>query len=58
MTAYAGRFTFTGNKVIHHVEAASMPNDVGSTLEREIAKPYLRGGMMVHSQELTWERTT
>ncbi|MGB7847116.1 MAG: lipocalin-like domain-containing protein [Candidatus Acidiferrum sp.] len=68
MTAYAGKFTFTGNKVIHHVEAASMPNDVGSALEREVvelnadrlvlrvAKPYLRGGMMVRSQELTWKR--
>jgi hypothetical protein len=29
MTAYVGRFTFAGAKVIHHVEAASMPNDVG-----------------------------
>jgi hypothetical protein len=67
MTAYAGRYTFTGDKVIHHVEAASMPNDVGADLERQVkfdrdrlillvAKPYLRGGMMVRSQELVWER--
>jgi hypothetical protein len=67
MNAYAGRYTFTGEKVTHHVEAASMPNDVGSDLERlvkldgdrlvlRVAKPYLRGGMIVQSQELTWER--
>jgi hypothetical protein len=67
MTAYAGRYTFSGDKVIHHVEAASMPNDVGADLERQVkfdrdrlillvAKPYLRGGRMVRSQELVWER--
>jgi len=68
MTAYAGKFDVSGGKVSHHVEVASTPNDVGSTLEREIvqlnadrlvlrvAKPYLRGGMMVRSQELIWER--
>ena len=67
MTAYAGRYTFSGGKVIHHVEAASMPNDVGVDLERQVrfdrdrlillvAKPYLRGGIMVRSQELVWER--
>ena len=68
MTAYAGRYTFSGDKVIHHVEAASMPNDVGASMERvivqmtadrlvlRVAKPYLRGGMMVRQQELVWER--
>ncbi len=68
MTAYAGRYTLAGDKVIHHVEAASMPNDVGADLERmivaldsdrlvlRVAKPYLRGGLMVRSQELVWER--
>lgn len=68
MTAYAGRYTFTGDKVIHHVEIASMPDDVGADLERvvvkldadhlvlRVAKPYLRGGVMVQSQELVWER--
>jgi hypothetical protein len=68
MTAYAGRFTLAGEKVTHHVEVASMPNDVGTDLERSImrldadrlvlrvAKPYLRGGMMVRSQELVWQR--
>ena len=67
MTAYAGRFTFTGEKVVHHVEAASTPNDVGTDLTRLVkldgdqltvlvAKPYLRGGIMVRSQELVWKR--
>jgi len=67
MTAYAGRYTFAGEEVIHHVEAASMPNDVGSDLRRlvkldgdqlilPVAKPYLRGGIMVRSQELIWKR--
>jgi hypothetical protein len=67
MTAYAGRYTLTGDEVVHHVEAASMPNDVGSDLKRLVkldgdrlvllvAKPYLRGGIMVRSQELIWKR--
>ncbi len=67
MTAYAGRYTFTEEKVVHHVEAASTPNDVGTDLTRLVkldgdrltllvAKPYLRGGIMVRSQELIWKR--
>lgn len=68
MTAYAGRFTLTRDKVVHHVEVASMPNDVGASMERvvvhldadrlilRVAKPYLRGGMMVQSQELVWQK--
>lgn len=68
MTAYSGRYTFTREKVVHHVELASMPNDVGANMERlvvhldadrlvlRVAKPYLRGGMMVKSQELVWQK--
>jgi hypothetical protein len=68
MAAYAGRYTLTGGKVVHHVEVASMPNDVGASMERvivhldtdrlvlRVAKPYLRGGMMVQSQELVWQK--
>lgn len=68
MAAYAGRYTLTGDKVVHHVEVASMPNDVGANMERvvvhldadrlvlRVAKPYLRGGMVVQSQELAWEK--
>ena len=44
-----------------------MPNDVGTELKRLVkldgdqlvllvAKPYLRGGIMVRSQELIWKR--
>jgi hypothetical protein len=36
MTAYAGRYTFSGKEVVHHVEAASIPNDVGSDLKRSV----------------------
>jgi len=68
MTAYAGRYTLAGDKVVHHVEVASMPNDVGANMERvvvhldaerlvlRVAKPYLRGGMIVQSQELVWQK--
>jgi hypothetical protein len=68
MTAYAGRYTLTGDKVVHHVEVSSVPNDVGANMERvivhldaerlvlRVAKPYLRGGMMVQSQELVWQK--
>ena len=67
MTAYAGRYTLRGEEVIHHVEADSTPNDVGTDLKRSVkldgdrlvltvAKPYLRGGIMVRSQELIWKR--
>lgn len=68
MTAYAGRYTLAGDKVVHHVEVASTPNDVGANMERlvvhvdaerlvlRVAKPYLRGGMMVQSQELVWQK--
>jgi hypothetical protein len=67
-TAYAGHFTLIGDKVTHHVEAATTPNDLDANLERvivkldadqlilRVAKPYLRGGMMVRSQELLWQR--
>jgi hypothetical protein len=34
MVAYAGRYTFTGDKVVHHVEASAVPNDVGTDLVR------------------------
>ncbi len=32
--SYAGSYTFDGNKVIHHVEIASIPNRVGKNLTR------------------------
>lgn len=68
MTAHAGRYTFTGDKVVHHVEVAAMPNDVGTNVERvvvhldadrlvlRVAKPYLWAGMIVQSQEPLWRK--
>ena len=32
MIAYAGTYTFTGDKVTHHVEASWMPNQTGTDL--------------------------
>jgi hypothetical protein len=38
--AYAGRYSFHGDRVIHHVELSRFPNWVGSDQERwvELAK--------------------
>jgi hypothetical protein len=64
--AYAGRYTLSGDKVIHHVEAASLQNFVNTDFVRFITKvdrdrlvlrvpPLLKGGERV-TQELVWER--
>jgi hypothetical protein len=65
MTAYAGTYTFSGDKVVHHVEVASLPNWVGTDQERVVkiqgdrvtlaTPPLSRGGVM-QTLELTWER--
>ena len=65
MIAYAGSFTFTGNKVTHHVEAASVPNREGTDLVRTVklegnrlilrTPPGLTGGAQV-TTEVVWER--
>ncbi|MGD1094740.1 MAG: lipocalin-like domain-containing protein [Bryobacteraceae bacterium] len=36
--AYAGRFALNGDKVVHHVEASSIPNWVNTDLVRLIVK--------------------
>ncbi len=65
MIAYAGRYSFTGDKVIHHVEAAWMQDRVGTDFVR-FAKlegdrltlrtpPILVGGVRVVT-ELVWQR--
>jgi lipocalin-like protein len=65
--AYAGSYTFTGDKVIHHVEAAWMQNMVNGDQVRVIVKlqrnritlrtpPFLMGGVKVVQEELVWER--
>jgi len=63
MVAYAGRYTFSGDKVVHHVEASWMPNQVGTDLVRFVTipgnrlvlrtPPMLEGGQQVVT-ELTW----
>jgi hypothetical protein len=65
MTAYAGTYTFSGDKVVHQVEVASLPNWVGTNQERIVkmqgdrvtlsTPPLSRGGVM-QTIELTWER--
>jgi Lipocalin-like domain len=67
IVAYAGRYTVTEDKVIHHVEIAMMQNIVNTDLVRFIVKsdnsnvtlrttPFLMGGVQVAYQDLVWER--
>lgn len=63
--AYAGRYTFTGDKVTHHVEASWMPNQVGTDLVRSVkldadrltlrTAPMLQAGEQI-TTALVWER--
>jgi hypothetical protein len=63
--AYAGTYTFTGDKVVHHVEVASMPNYLNTDQVRAVkigkdritlaTPPLSRGGEM-QTFELVWER--
>ena len=62
---YAGRYTCSGGRVVHHVTIASVPNWVGSDMVRLISlvdgrltlstPPLLVGGA-ASTWELTWER--
>ena len=67
LVSYAGRYTFTGDRVIHHVEVAWMENFVNTAQVRFIVKlqgnrvtlrvpPFLKGGVQISNQELVWER--
>ncbi|MFY9527720.1 MAG: lipocalin-like domain-containing protein [Candidatus Acidiferrales bacterium] len=63
--AYAGRYTFTCDKVVDHVEVASLQNWVNTDQTRAVTvqgnrlivrnTPQLRGGAMV-TLESVWER--
>ena len=63
--AYAGRYTFTCDKVVHHVEVASLQNWVNTDQTRFVTLennrlhvrnvPQLRSGLMV-TLESIWER--
>ena len=66
VVAYAGTYTFTGDKVIHDVEAAWFQNFVNTDQVRVIVKleanrvtlrtrRYLKGSIQV-AEELVWER--
>lgn len=67
LAAYAGRYTVTGDRVIHHVEIAWMQNNVNTDVVRFIVKldgnsltlrtpPVLRGGVQLAHQEAIWDR--
>jgi hypothetical protein len=63
--AYAGRYTFHGDRVIHHVELSLFPNWVGSDQERWVefaedrltlsASPLLLAGKQ-QVPRVVWER--
>jgi len=63
--AYAGRYTFTCDKVVHHVEVASLQNWVNTDQTRFVTvvdnrlhvrnAPQLKNGVMV-TLESVWER--
>ena len=63
--AYGGRYTLSGDKVIHHVEISALQNSVGTDLMRTIVKvegkrvtlraALSKGGLHV-AEELVWER--
>src|SRR5579864_5105500 len=64
--AYAGRYTFAGDRVIHHVEADVVPNLVSTDQVRFVVKlersrvilrtpPFLKDGVQI-TTELVWER--
>jgi len=66
VVAYAGRYTFAGDRVIHHVEADVMPNLVSTDQVRFVVKlersrvilrtpPFLKDGVQI-TTELVWER--
>jgi hypothetical protein len=63
--AYAGQYTFSGDKVNHHIEISSIQNYVGRDLVRHVefqgdrivltTPPTLLNGK-VQTIELTWQR--
>jgi hypothetical protein len=63
--AYAGRYTISGDTVVHHVEAASLQNWVGTALVRVVEverdrivlrTPQVSVGGRPRRFELTWKR--
>lgn len=63
--AYAGRYTFSGDKVTHHLEISSIQNDVDRELVRSVkfqgdqiilVAPPMPVNGKVQIVELTWQR--
>jgi Lipocalin-like domain len=63
--AYAGRYTFNGDKVTHHVEVSSIQNYVGKDLVRTVkfqgdqiilVTPPTRINGEIQTLELIWQR--
>ena len=63
--AYGGRYTMTGDRVVHHVEIASVENWVGTELIRVVARdgdrmtlrtPPLTVGGVTRTSQLLWQR--
>ncbi len=63
--SYAGSYTLEGDKVIHHVEIASIPNRIGKNLTRTfkldgnritITTPPSKSDNVPKVFELVWER--
>jgi hypothetical protein len=63
--SYAGSYTLDGNKVIHHVEIASIPNRIGKSLTRTftlngnrviLKTPPSKNDDTPKMFELIWER--
>ena len=63
--AYAGRYSLTGNKIVHHVEMASVQNWVNTDLVRivrvendklTLTTPPLSVGGQSQTTELIWQR--
>ncbi|MGB6474071.1 MAG: lipocalin-like domain-containing protein [Candidatus Sulfotelmatobacter sp.] len=63
--AYTGRYTFKGDKIIHHVEISSIQNYVGRDLVRDIkfqgdqmrlVTPPTRINGKLQTVELVWQR--
>ena len=63
--AYAGRYSVSGDQVIHHVEVASVENWVNTDLVRllrlegdriTLQTPPLSVGGVIQTSELVWER--
>jgi hypothetical protein len=63
--AYAGRYIFNGDKVIHHVEISSIQNYVGKDLVRTVkfrgdqiilVTPPTRINGQIQTVELIWQR--